>query len=122
MLRRRNWITGAAAILAGTGIGNFLAPRISQAQDSGTAPPGSAADGAKQPRLEDQLRYGLRCATPHQMEYVKLVADAVEQGQIPREMVNLVYRWSLERNPRVPFPYFQFVLRELGKRRNLPVP
>ncbi len=122
MLRRRNWMQGAAALLAGTGLGCLLTARSSLAQDGSGSNFANSIDNTKLTELEDQLRYGLRCVTPSQIEYVGMVADAVEQGRIPRAMVNLVYRWSLERNPRVPFPYFQFALRELAKRRGITLP
>ncbi len=121
MLRRRNWMQGAAAFLAGTGLGSLFTSRCALAQD-GSGNSANSIDNTRLTELEDQLRYGLRCVTPSQIEYVGIVAAAVEQGRIPRAMVNLVYRWSIERNPRVPFPYFQFALRELAKRRGITLP
>ena len=72
--------------------------------------------------LEDQLNAGLRVVTPGQRAFVTLVANYVKVGKIPRAMVTLVYTWSLKRNPRVPFPYFQFALRALAKRRGIVIP
>ncbi len=37
-------------------------------------------------------------------------------------MVNVVYVWSIERNPKYPFLYFQPALRAIGKQRGLTVP
>lgn len=117
MLIRRRWIKGLVALFAGAGICNSL-PRIASAQGN----PANPIDSSKYVRLEDQLRYGLRCVTPAQIEYVGIIADAVEQGRIPRVMVNLVYRWALERNPSVPLPYFQIAMRELARRRGITLP
>jgi hypothetical protein len=72
--------------------------------------------------LEDQLRYGLRVVLPEQLQFVKVVVAYVDQGKLPRAMVNLVYKWALERNPSVPFPYFQYALRLLAKRRGVTLP
>ena len=72
--------------------------------------------------LKDQLEKGLRATTPAQKQFVATVVNAVENNHIPRAMVNLVFRWALERNKRVPFPYFEFALRALAKRRGIIFP
>lgn len=73
-------------------------------------------------RLEDQLQNGLRTFTPEQRAYVSQVVSLVEQGRLPRAMVNVVYTWAIKRNPSVPLPYFQIGLRALAERRGLTVP
>ncbi len=72
--------------------------------------------------LEDQLVNGLRAFTPDQKAYLHLIATRVDQGIIPRAMVNVIYDWAIKRNPHVPYPYFQIALRALGERRGIPVP
>ncbi len=69
--------------------------------------------------LEDQLTNGLRVTTPAQRSFVQLVVLRVNQGRLPRAMVNLVYNWALKRNPSVPFPYFQIALRILSRKRGI---
>ena len=73
-------------------------------------------------RLEDQLISGLRAATPGQKDYLRQIVALVNAGTLPRQMVNLLYTWAIRRNPKVPFPYFQFALRVLAKRRGITVP
>ncbi len=73
-------------------------------------------------RLEDQLMNGLRVVTPDQRAYVNQVVALVDQGKLPRAMVNVIYVWAIKRNPRVPLPYFQFALRALAERRGVTVP
>jgi hypothetical protein len=73
-------------------------------------------------RLEDQLINGLRVVTSEQRAYVLQVVALVEQGTLPRAMVNVVYSWAIKRNPRVPLPYFQFALKALADRRGINVP
>lgn len=73
-------------------------------------------------RLEDQLMNGLRVVTPDQRAYVNQIVGLVNQGQLPRAMVNVVYTWALKRNPKVPLPYFQFALQALAERRGVSVP
>lgn len=72
--------------------------------------------------LEDQLLNGLRVVTPEQRQYVLQIVALVDQGKLPRAMVYAIYTWSLKRNPRVPFPYFQIGLRAVADRRGIVVP
>ena len=73
-------------------------------------------------RLEDQLMNGLRVVTPEQRAYITQIVALVDQGRLPRAMVNVVYSWALKRNPKVPLPYFQFMLQALADRRGIAVP
>lgn len=72
--------------------------------------------------LIDQLVNGLRATRNSEVEFLQVVVDRVEQGKLPQGMVNLVYRWAIQRNPRVPFPYFQLAMRELSRRRGIILP
>jgi hypothetical protein len=72
--------------------------------------------------LETQLTNGLRVAFPQQKVFISNVVQLVNQGKISRSMVNTVYSWSIRRNPRVPFPYFEFAMRALAQRRGVAIP
>ncbi len=72
--------------------------------------------------LEDQLTKGLRTFLPEQQQWIKLVVTEVENKRLPRAMVNVVFKWARRRNPNIPFPYFQFAMRELAKRRGVILP
>ena len=116
MVRRREWIGSiAAALLA------VWTPRRAQAQVIDTTNSTGIGDNNIK-FLEEQLRTSLRVFTEGQRQYIHQVVALVMQGRLPRPMVNLVARWAVERNPSVPFPYFQYALRVLGKRRHIPVP
>jgi lauroyl/myristoyl acyltransferase len=69
--------------------------------------------------LKDQLMFGLRVAFPEQEAFVDQVIKKVEQEQISRAMVNVVYVWSKKRKPKIPFPYFEYVLRILAEQRGV---
>jgi len=69
--------------------------------------------------LRVQLQNGLRVFLPEQQEFLDRVLLAVDSGQIPRAMVNMVYVWSQRRNKKVPFPYFEFAMRTLAERRGV---
>ena len=112
MLGRRRWLQSAAlAALA------WLPGRRLAAQNGNSF--NSARQGQGAASLKDQLSKGLRAVTPEQHQYVQVVVLAVEQGRLPRGLVNLVYKWSLERNPSMPFPYFEYALTILAKRRGV---
>ncbi len=69
--------------------------------------------------LRDQLKFGLRVAFPEQELFVDKVISKVDSGELSRSMVNVVFVWSRKRNPRIPFPYFEAVLRLLAERRGI---
>jgi hypothetical protein len=69
--------------------------------------------------LRTQLITGLRVVQPSQAAYVDRVVRTVQQGKMSEAMVQLIYRWSIERNPRVPFPYFQLAMQALTQRRGI---
>jgi hypothetical protein len=117
MIARRRWlltvIASAFALLPGRRLAAQQGNSVNSAERLGSqniAP------------LADQLNKGLRAVTPEQKQFVQVVVAYVEQGQVPRAMVNLVYRWALERNATVPFPYFEYAMRALSKRRGVVLP
>lgn len=69
--------------------------------------------------LRTQLVTGLRVVQPSQAAYIDRVVRTVEQGRMSEAMVQLIYRWSIQRNPRVPFPYFQLAMQALTERRGI---
>jgi hypothetical protein len=69
--------------------------------------------------LRIQLQSGLRVFLPEQLAFLNTVIAAVDNGKIPRAMVNMVYVWAIRRNSKVPFPYFEIALRTLADRRGV---
>jgi lauroyl/myristoyl acyltransferase len=69
--------------------------------------------------LRDQLKFGLRVAFPEQEAFVDEVVAKVDSGELSRAMVNVVFVWARKRNPRIPFPYFEFVMRLLAEKRGV---
>jgi len=120
MLFRRNWVKTAIALLAGSSV-NILLADSTEAQEGYGNNFANSIDNMHLVKLEDQLRFGLRCARPEQLQYIQRVTRAVDEGRLPRAMVNLVYRWAIDRHASVPFPYFQFALEELAKRRGISI-
>jgi hypothetical protein len=96
-------------------------PCLAQSADSGVND-AEVNTAGQVVRLEDQLLNGLRVVNPEQRQYVLQIVALVDQGKLPRAMVNAVYVWALKRNPHVPLPYFQVALRALADRRGIVVP
>ncbi len=117
MLVRRRWIT--TAILS---VMSLLPTKRGLAQEGISVNSAERLTPQNLATLEDQLNKGLRAATPDQLEFVQVVVAFVDQGKIPRAMVNLVYKWALERNASIPFPYFAYAMRVLSKRRGVELP
>lgn len=119
MFGRRAWIQSAL-----TAVAAFVSGRTLHAQQiaANTANSAERLSERNVVNLEDQLNNGLRTVNSKQRIFVKTVIVYVDHKRIPRAMVNLVYRWATERNPRVPFPYFEFAMRALSKRRGVNLP
>ncbi len=117
MLGRRLWITSAIVSIL-----SLLPGKRAAAQQGNSVNSADRLTTQNIASLEDQLNKGLRAATPEQKQFVQTVVVYVDQGKIPRAMVNLVYKWSLERNETIPFPYFEYALRVLSKRRGVVLP
>jgi len=117
MLGRRLWITSAIYSVLG-----LMPGRRSHAQQGNSTNSAERLTPQNLALLEEQLSKGLRAATPEQQQFVQIVVLYVDQGKIPRAMVNLVYKWALERNDSIPFPYFEYALRVLSKRRGVILP
>jgi hypothetical protein len=69
--------------------------------------------------LKDQLYFGLRTFQPEQQAFLDQVVQKVDNQEIPRSMVNIVFVWAKKRNPRVPYPYFEIAMRLLAERRGV---
>ena len=109
MQYRRIWLKSLAIAALG-----WLPSQLTTAQQGTPVRQGRGAAS-----LTDQLSKGLRAVTPEQFQFVNLVVARVDSGELPRGMVNLVYKWALKRNPRVPFPYFEYALKVLAERRGV---
>ncbi|RMF42165.1 MAG: hypothetical protein D6753_08200 [Planctomycetota bacterium] len=116
MVTRRRWF----AVLAGV-VALGMLP-VAQAQEGNSLNSAERLTERNVVSLEDQLTKGLRTFRADQQQWIKLVVVEVENQRLPRAMVNVVFKWARQRNPKVPFPYFQFAMRELAKRRGVILP
>src|SRR5262245_24329934 len=94
---RRSWIAELAAVVTAW----MLWPRRLLV----------AAD-AKEPTLEDRLKSGLKCRRQDEFDFVSIVSQRVRTGKIPEALVLQTMQWSLKKNPKFPFFYFQFAVKK----------
>lgn len=69
-----------------------------------------AQDAPMQATLGERLKSGLLCRRPEEFVFVARVADKVEAGELPQDMVLNSMRYALKKRPKFPFFYFQAVI------------
>jgi hypothetical protein len=72
--------------------------------------------------LKDQLYYGLRTFQPSQQAFLDQVVLKVENKELSRAFVNVVFVWAKKRNPNIPYPYFEIAMRLLAEKRGVTFP
>ncbi|MFM7137825.1 MAG: hypothetical protein ACKO1M_12270 [Planctomycetota bacterium] len=77
--------------------------------------PGSIAD------LADRLVTGLRVKAPADVAFCGQVADLVQGGELPVEVVDATYTWAIGRGKKYPFPAFQHVIRLKAAKLGVPL-
>ena len=60
----------------------------------------------------DRLNSGLKCRRSDEFAFVGQVSQRVRTGQIPEPLVLQTMQWSLKKNPRFPFFYFEFAVKK----------
>ena len=115
------WACVAAGVLA-----LIAVPALQAQQPPAPAPiqASSSSDRAgRQVTLFDQLRVGLKAKTKADMAFLELVVLRVEQGKLPRKMVDATFLWARNRyksrphNHRLrPIVYFQPALTAQAKK------
>jgi hypothetical protein len=71
-------------------------------------------DQGRQVALRDQLRVGLKAKTKGDLAFIDLVVQRVNEGKLPRKMVDSTFLWARNRarirpttHPLRPIVYFQ---------------
>jgi hypothetical protein len=116
LLRRRVFLLAVAAVLFGASL---------PAQQPAVRPSDGRNRDGRQITLRDQLRTGLKAVAPADFVFIDLVVLRVNQGVLPRNLVDSTFLWARRRvqstHPRYrqrPMVYFQPALairaRKLG--------
>jgi hypothetical protein len=64
--------------------------------------------------LQSTLEKVLRARRPEEFEFIDNVVDMVEQGHLPRSVVESTFQWA-RKKPRRPFQYFERAMRIRAK-------
>mgnify|MGYP001350173221 CR=1 FL=1 len=87
-----------------------------------TAPRVTSANGPQVATLEEQLINRLRATTEEQQAYIRLIVTKTEQGQFDQGRILAIERYSIKKNPRFPFPYFERVMQFESQRTGVYLP
>jgi len=67
--------------------------------------------------LREMLTKGLKATRPDELLYIDCVVTQVEKEKIPVSHVYASFNYARKRRIDYPFPYFQYSLQALSKRR-----
>jgi len=112
--RRPGIIFGACVTGALVGVG-ALAASLSGQQPPAPIKADAPSDAqGRQVKLKEQLRVGLKARTKADLAFIDLVVQRVDQGKLPRKMVDGTFLWARNRSrirstthPLRPMVYFQ---------------
>lgn len=78
--------------------------------------------GTRTATLEEQLTNRLRAVADDQKGFIRHVTRLVNEKKLDVKLVVALERYSLRRNPTLPFPYFARAIRFEADRRGVPLP
>jgi hypothetical protein len=84
-----------------------------------TIPVAAPVARGKSVSLKDQLEKGLKARRPQEFAFIARVAALVEQGKLPRKLVDSTFLWA--RSSRHPFQYFERGLKVRARRLGIPL-
>jgi hypothetical protein len=71
--------------------------------------------------LKKQLELGLKARRPSDFAYIERIVDKVNDGTLPRKLVDQAFLYARGRSKQYPIVYFQFTLKELTKKAGVPL-
>lgn len=82
------------------------------------ADPPSSGGGGKPAGfdLKKQLETGLKARRPSDFSYIQWIVTKVENGSLPRKLVEESFVFARQQNSDYPIVYFQFCLKKLAQR------
>jgi len=101
----------------GLALGAALAVGLSLARR-----PATAADGTTGPQvsLQVQLEKGLRAMRPQEFDFLAVVEQQVEDGELSADLVNTAFLWA-RRKPQYRVQYFEKALLQLANRAGVTI-
>ena len=87
-----------------------------------TTPQGRTLIADRTTTLRDQLINRLRATSEEQREYLAMVVEKVEKGELELKLVIAVERYAMRRKPAFPFPFFERALRYEAHKQGVALP
>ena len=72
--------------------------------------------------LKQALEKGLKARRPSEFAFIRLVVDLVEDGVLPRKMVERTFLYARDRRQPYPMPYFEKALQLQAKKIGVKLP
>jgi hypothetical protein len=72
------------------------------------------------PTLQERLEKGLKARRPSEFAFLADVARRVEEGTLPRNLVDSTFFWARNKRP-YPYTYFERGLKERAKKLGLTI-
>jgi hypothetical protein len=72
--------------------------------------------------LKQALEKGLKARRPSEFAFIRLVVKKVEQGALPRKMVERTFLWARNNKQPYPMPYFERALQIQAKKLGVDLP
>jgi hypothetical protein len=69
-----------------------------------------------------QLNMGLKARRPVEFDYLQQVVALVDQGELPKTLVDTTFVWAYKKPTRRRLQYFQFALRARANQLGYPTP
>lgn len=69
--------------------------------------------------LREMLTKGLKATRDNEKLFIALVVQLVAEEELPVSYVYASFSYARKRRPDYPFPYFQYSLRTLARRKNI---
>lgn len=77
--------------------------------------------GVNTDSLRDTLVNGLRATRDDQKRFIEHIVELVDDKKLPVSLVYAAFRWARKNRSDYPFPYFKYAIRELAKRKGIPI-
>ena len=72
--------------------------------------------------LEEQLINRLHASSDSQRVFLRRISNLVRQQKLDQRLVVAVYHYALQRNPHLPFPFFERAIRFEASKRGVALP
>jgi hypothetical protein len=72
--------------------------------------------------LRQTLEKGLKARRKSEFAFIALVVKKVEQGQLPKKMVERTFLWARDHRQPYPMPYFEKAMQIQAKKLRVELP